>query len=629
MTEPYVAPGDTIRDRWTIARELGRGGHSVVYLAHDRALETDVALKLLVPPPAAAKVARERMRREVQIVRGFSHENIVAVYDFVEEGPWSFIVMEYVAGPDLHVRVAEGGPLPADQAVRLGRDIAAALGTAHRRGILHRDVKPQNVLIDPDGRFRLTDFGSARLDGQIGVTATGGLAGTPDYTAPEILAGRRGDARADVYALGLTLYFALTRSRPGRVEPDDPASVGGGCRPAGVAPGIPAWLDEVVARATSSSADDRFPTAAALDQALAQAGTPLPDRSPRCLLCDGPDPFALGICPACGGAGHGEEALVFLRRGRESTPELELRLLDALPTVGARARIAVRGEQPLFRARGDGAARLVEQLGRHGLPAEAVPRNRILTALPAGFYVMLAAVVLAGAAAGLGAAPSLRWITPAFAGLLLLSARRSVTTPLVAGRPSADGLPAAVERELVATLASLPAGTSRSLLADIGRMGHALHGRLRRAGDGAAEVLAELLGASCVAASDVAQLDDSLGRFEQQQLRLAARPAGWLDALARCERARDALVQRLLEAMTVLGHLQGQAADLEAARSGLADSTAELRLEAKAREAAVAEIEALLVGPADAAASRTPRQPPPRTPRAGAGGRPPAPSAAG
>lgn len=596
MSEPYLTPGSTILGRWTIGRELGRGGHSVVYLAHDRALDNEVAVKLLVPPPAAAKVARERMRREVQVVRGLSHENIVAVYDFVEDGAWSFIVMEYVAGPDLHVRVADGGPLSAPQAVRLGRDISAALGTAHRRGILHRDVKPQNVLLAPDGRFRLTDFGSARLDGQPGVTTTGALAGTADYTAPEVLAGARGDARADVYALGLTLHFALTGSLPGRARSGREEAEGGGHPPSRLTPGIPEWLDAVVARATAAAADDRFPTVAAMDQALSQAGGALPNRVARCVVCDGPDPFEAGLCPSCGGAGGGEEALIFLRRRRESVPELENRLLAALPAVGAGAREAVRGDQPLFRAYGEGAARLVAELGRRGLLAEAVPRSRVLTALPAGFYLMVAAVLVAGTAAGLAAAPSLGWITPLFAGLLLLSARRGATTPLVAGHASRGDLPADVEQELLATLATLPPGTARSLLADIGRMGQALHAKLSSAGDGgnAADVLGELLRTSCVAAGDLAQLDATLGRFEQQRLRQAARPAGWLDALARCERARDALVQRLLEAMTVLGHLQGQAVDLESARSGLADSTAELRIEAEARAAAEAEVAALL-----------------------------------
>jgi hypothetical protein len=110
-------------------------------------------------------------------------------------------------------------------------------------------------------------------------------------------------------------------------------------------------------------------------------------------------------------------------------------------------------------------------------------------------------------------------------------------------------------------------------------------------------VLAELLQASCVAAADLASLDDTLARFAQQRARLPARPANWMDALARCERVRDAVVQRLLEAMTVLGHLQGQAVDLEAARSGLADSIAELRLETEARSAAAAEIAELLGEP--------------------------------
>ena len=585
MSESYLAPGATVRDRWTIVRELGRGGHSVVYLAHDRAVDTDVAVKLLVPPPAAAKVACERMRREVQVVRGLSHENIVAVYDFVEDGPWSFIIMEYVPGPDLHVRVTEDGPVPADQAVRLGRDIAAALSAAHRRGILHRDVKPQNVLVDPDGRFRLTDFGSARLDGQIGITTTGTLAGTPHYTAPEVLAGARGDARADVYALGLTLRFALTGTLPGGADPSAAAT-----------DGVPQWLDRAILRASAASADDRFPTAAALDHALRENDGRPADPTPRCLLCDGPDPFAIGLCPACGGGGGGEETLVFLRPGRQSLVELEHRLLTALPAVGARAQVALRGEQPLFRARGHGAALLVEELGRRALAAQAVPRSRILAALPAGFYLMLAAVLIAGTSAGLAAAPSLRWITPVFAGLLLVSALRSATTPVIAGRSSASDLPEPVERELLATLAALPPGTARSLLADIGRLGQALHARLQRAGEaqGAPEVLGDLLRASCVAAADVAQLDESLSRFEQQRLRLAGLPAGWLDALARCECARHALVQRLLEAMTVLGQLQGQTADLEVERSTLAESVAELRTEAETRAVAAKEIEVLL-----------------------------------
>ena len=173
-------PGTLLRGRYEIVREIGRGRllrrlpRARPRLGHRRGAEA--------AGPAARRgpVARERMRREVQAVRGLSHANIVAVFDFLEDGP-----------VELHRHGVRRGPRPPgagapsaaastrDQAVRLGRDMAAALAAAHRRGILHRDVKPQNVLLDPDGRVRLTDFGSAKLDGQLGVTATGTLAGTP------------------------------------------------------------------------------------------------------------------------------------------------------------------------------------------------------------------------------------------------------------------------------------------------------------------------------------------------------------------------------------------------------------------------------------------------------------------
>jgi hypothetical protein len=209
---------------------------------------------------------------------------------------------------------------------------------------------------------------------------------------------------------------------------------------------------------------------------------------------------------------------------------------------------------------------------------------------------MLAAVLIAGAAAGIEAAPALRWITPVFAGVLLVSAGRTAADPLVTARVRGAKLPAEVARPLLSTLAELPPGTARDLLADLTRMGNSLYARLQRSGDSrnSAAVLGELLVASGSAASDLALLDANLGRFERQRERLATRPSGSLDALARCERARDALVQRLLEAMTVLGQLQGQTADLAAEEAELASSTAELRAESQARAAAAEEMAQLL-----------------------------------
>ncbi len=601
--QAYLAPGTVLRGRYEIVREIGRGGFSVVYLARDREVQADVAVKLLVPPPAAARVARERMRREVQAVRGLSHANIVAVFDFLEEGPWSFIVMEYVAGPDLQVRVRERGALDGDQAVRLGRDIAAALGAAHRRGILHRDVKPQNILLDPDGRARLTDFGSAKLDGQLGVTGTGALAGTLAYTAPEILAGRRGDARADVYALGLTLYYALTAELPQQPSAHlPPAPSPNGYRPRGAAPGVSQWLDAAIARATTAAAEERYPTAAAFDKALAQqesSNLPVePGFSARCLLCGGPDPLGQALCPACGGGAAGSiDTLVFLEplSDRDQRREAEARLAALLPAHSAGAEEAVRGERPLFRVPGENASRVVEGLARHRLPARSIAAGRSWSRMPSGVWLTVGSVLAGGGIAGVTAMPLLLWTTPFLAGLLLLSARRDLITPLVDQPRHRGELPPELEREVLRTLTELPDGTARSLLADLTRMAHGLFGRLRRTGDtrNLGPELGELLTASCSAAVDLAALDDNLSRLERQRERQAQLPAGWLDALSRSERSRDALVQRLLEAMTVLGQLQSTS---EESGRELAEITGELQGEATAQASAVKEIERLLAG---------------------------------
>jgi hypothetical protein len=605
MTGPaptLLAPGAVLRGRYEILREIGRGGYSIVYQARDRDVGGDVAVKLLVPPPATAHLARERLRREVHAVRGLSHANIVAVYDLLDDEPWSFIVMEYVAGSDLHIRVRERGPLPADEAVRVGRDVAAALGAAHRRGILHRDVKPQNILLDADGRARLTDFGSAKLDGQLGITGTGSLAGTLAYTAPEVLAGRRGDARADVYALGLTLYYALTGELPPRPSSHlPPPPVPEGFRPSPLAPGCPPWLDAVVARATAASAEDRYPTAAALDEALSAAAPGEVGGGPRCVLCGGCDPLGLGLCPGCGGAPAGAaDTLVFLQRpfGRAERHAVAARLAELLPAAASReGRAAGRGARPLFRVTPEGCGRALDALARRKLPAQAVPASRAWTMVPGSYGAMVLAVGIAGMGAGLAAMPLLLWTTPVMGGLLFLAAARQVRSPLVTAPRGAAELPAELEAGVVRALAELPDGTARGLLADVTRLARPVFARLDRAGDARrdAPVLQELVTAACLAATDLAMLDDNLGRFERERARAASPAAGWLDALARSERARDALVQRLLEAMAVLGRLQSQAtAGLSAEDGPLAEVTRELRADAEAQAVAAREIAQLL-----------------------------------
>lgn len=603
----FLASGGVLAGRYEILREIGRGGYSVVYLARDRSVGADVAVKLLVPPPAAAQVARERMRREVQAVRGLSHANIVAVFDFLEDGPWSFIVMEYVAGSDLQIRVRERGPLAIEETVRVGRDIAAALAAAHRRGILHRDVKPPNLLLESDGRARLTDFGSARLDGQLAVTGTGALAGTLGYTSPEVLAGRRGDARADLYALGLTLYFALTGDLPDRPSPHlPPTPSADGFHPRRLSSGVPEWLDDVVARATAAAAEDRFPTAAAFGDALAEPGRssgPLETPIAPCMLCGGPDPLGLGICPACGGGvPEGADTLVVLERERSPVARraTAARLALVMPDLSdADLNAAVWGRRALFRVPSGSAPRLLEELRRRELASRPLPAGRAWEIVPMSYWGLVVAVLVAGGAAGSVVTSPLLAATPLMGALLVLGAGRASRTPLMSPPARRRTLAPAVEREVVRTLSELPPGTARSLLADLVRMCAALGARLDRTGDerGLAPALAELLPAACSAAADLAQFDENLGRFERQRDQLATHPEGWLDTLARSERTRDALVQRLLEAMTVVSRLHSQQAALAGeSDETLAELTRELRRESDAQSAAAREMAELFQG---------------------------------
>jgi len=606
MPEPtYLAPGVVLQDRYEIADEIGRGGFSIVYRARDRRVGADIALKLLVPPPAAARLARERLRREVQAVRQLSHPNIVGVYDVVDDGPWSFVVMEYVPGPDLAVRVRQRGPLDPDATARLGREITAALAAAHRLGIVHRDVKPQNILLAPDGRARLTDFGSARLAGQETVTQTGGLVGTVDYAAPEQLAGARGDARVDEYALGVTLYYALTGELPPRPRPAARARAhaADGHHPRGRRPEIPAWLDAVVARATMPNPDDRFPAIGLVAEALSRRDDvaeypPASGSSNRCALCGAPEPFGVGVCPRCarrtGGRG---EVLVFLERTTPGPARRAVReaLEDRIGALvsGAGLDAATAGQRPLLRVPAEAEARVLELLDAQDLPARAESRVAGWSAtVPPPIAALAGLVALVGAAAGVAAAtPVLLVTSPAMAvALVTLAAalrRAPVWDPSSTRRST---LPPDAERAAVQALAALPAGAARALLIDL----------LRRA-DGAATSsqaaggprLDQLVIAACEAARDLASLERQLAAFDAQRDRLADAPPGWLDALNRCERGRDLLTQRLLEASAALSSWRAGAAGADGSET-LAELARDLEDEGRRQEQAAREVAELL-----------------------------------
>jgi len=287
--------GEVLSDRYELEELVGSGGMSSVYRAHDRLLDRKVALKILHEHYTADADYVERFRREARAVAALSHPNIVTVIDRGEHESKQFIVFEYVDGENLKRMIERRGPAPVETALELAIQVARGLSFAHQQGLVHRDVKPQNVLLNGDGQAKVTDFGIARsLDVQHGMTQTGTVLGTSEYIAPEQAQGQRVDEHTDVYSLGVVLYELLTNEVPFSGENfvavamrhinEPPPSV------RDKRPDVSPRLDAAVQRAMAKRPEDRFQTMAEfgreLEANLAEAqGTvvtaPLPRARPR------------------------------------------------------------------------------------------------------------------------------------------------------------------------------------------------------------------------------------------------------------------------------------------------------------------------------------------------------------
>ncbi|MEU7134973.1 protein kinase [Streptomyces sp. NPDC046261] len=207
--------------RFALSRRLGGGGMGTVWRARDMELQRDVALKEVRTfgpdsPEDAARV-RERVLREARALARIQHPHVVTIHQVVDDTPFPWLVMELVDGVSLEERMASG-PLPPAFVAGVGRDVLSALNAAHEAGIQHRDVKPANVIIRPDGSAVLTDFGIAALDGPSGLTMPGGVIGSPEFMAPERAAGEAGGPAADLWSLGMSLYVAVEGTSPLRRE---------------------------------------------------------------------------------------------------------------------------------------------------------------------------------------------------------------------------------------------------------------------------------------------------------------------------------------------------------------------------------------------------------------------------
>ena len=286
-------PGTLLGDRYRIVSKLGAGGMGEVYRATDLRLGQQVALKFLPQEMAEDPKALARFHNEVRIARQVAHPNVCRVYDIGEVEGIPYLSMEYVDGEDLNSLLRRIGRLPRDKALEIARKLCAGLAAAHNKGVLHRDLKPGNIMIDGRGQVLITDFGLAGIMGQIdGAEARNG---TPGYMAPEQLSGKEVSAKSDVYALGVVLYEMFTGKRPfnasTRAELIKLTEEGMPVAPRNIVKEIDPAVENVILQCLSPDPRNRpdsalavsagLPGGDALAAALAAGETPSPERIER------------------------------------------------------------------------------------------------------------------------------------------------------------------------------------------------------------------------------------------------------------------------------------------------------------------------------------------------------------
>ena len=613
----FLAFQEAVAGRYSLERELGRGGMGIVYLAREVRLDRLVAIKLLPPALASQDALRDRFMREATTAARLSHPNIVPIHAVDEIAGFVFIVMAYVNGETLAQRVSTRGPLPPDHVTRLLREVSWALAYAHAQGVVHRDVKPANILLEQGTqRALVADFGIARSTHTTGQTAIGELLGTPEFMSPEQAAGEPVDGRSDLYSLGVVGFYALSGALPFTAPSAQAVLAQHITRHApsvaSLARGAPRSIARVIDRCLAKDPAARFPTGEALADELAPSlvrtvEVPVPIRVflDRRRMAPLVAPVALGIpfvlrlmvSPSTDVA-----ALMLIVGAAVAVPlGVILKRLRTLQRLGYGPDDIVAGARLTLEQRRD------EFLFEHGL--ERSRRERVLRVLgPAGLAVGATAVGVSWlGAAGTSAAPVIGAIglyTGFFASLLSLrwsrlrQAKPTMVMKLLNGRIGRGlarlagyklgerSVPANRPTELAIAMTAeglfrdLPTETRRSL-GDVPEVLHGLEAHAR------------------AARARIEQLDAAIAEAQGGSGRAADRE----DALVRDLRAtRAAAERRLGDVVTALeslrldllrlragaGSVEGITTDLEAARE-LGESADRLLASAREVDAVLAD----------------------------------------